>query len=929
MKVVLIRLGTFMSVSLAAAVAFGQWVQMTPQCSAIVLSVAQRDSEVFAGMNQGLFISHNSGESWTSSTLTNTAVRALLLTGTRTIAGTDSGIFISTDDGSTWSRGGMADTSISSLCMSGTLVFAGTRSEGVFISADDGTTWNPTALADRAIYALASFGTKVFASINPASLYVSADSGKTWQVSDSGLISGGVGPILVDSSQIYVGANGGVFESVDSGRTWAATSSSWSFSAVASLARSGGNLIAGTYSDGAKYSTDGGSTWHSTSLSSWSNPWSSTTSQIVTLADSGSSIFAGTVGTGIFRSTDNGETWTGQGLNSTAVNSLFPDGSFLFEATYGGVFRSSDYGQTWSSTGVGLNWPGVYSLAANDSGIYAAVLSDYGGLYRSTNDGDSWSLTALGGRQIYCVAASDSLILAGGPAGVTYNGGLFISRNNGNSWTMPIDRGQLGINSVAIGDTNLFATDLNNQGIFVSTNEGQTWSSQNGGSCMAVIGRAVYVAAFYNSVGFLSRDNGKTWAQEASPGDVYSLAVSHDTLYAATDHGIFASADSGVTWGDVSTGVGHTPLHSIAVSGGYIFAGSATGLVWRRPLSQIVIVPLVAPSPVSPANESTIYADTVTCSWTSVPGATAYRVQVAYDSAFQNLFFDSNIGTGTAVRLTGLDNGATYYWRVMCYESQLPSSWSDAWMFHALADTSHQGKSWSLTGVLGSSVRALAANDSVIIAGTDGGGIFRSTDDGNTWTLADSGLTCLRISCLAADGRDVFAGTFADSGGVFHSTDNGRSWSLTSLSGRQIYALAVSNRFLLAGGPAGVDYTGGLFVSTNEGTSWTQSINSGTSGVNSVALSDSDFFATDLNDQGIFVSTDDGTTWTSQFGGSSIAVIGRSLFVGAFYRAGGYLSTDDGETWAYVGGGGPITSTSALLVSGVPCSLPFLLLAFT
>ena len=67
-----------------------------------------------------------------------------------------------------------------------------------------------------------------------------------------------------------------------------------------------------------------------------------------------------------------------------------------------------------------------------------------------------------------------------------------------------------------------------------------------------------------------------------------------------------------------------------------------------------------------------------------------------------------------------------------------------------------------------------------------GRGVYRSTDDGDTWQPVNSGLTDTTITALSVhiDGQ-LFAGTA--SGGVFRSTDNAETWTaindgLTNLS---------------------------------------------------------------------------------------------------------------------------------------------------
>ena len=58
------------------------------------------------------------------------------------------------------------------------------------------------------------------------------------------------------------------------------------------------------------------------------------------------------------------------------------------------------------------------------------------------------------------------------------------------------------------------------------------------------------------------------------------------------------------------------------------------------------------------------------------------------------------------------------------------------------------------------------------------GGVFKSTDGGESWSAVSSGLTDLRVSSLAIDPKTpttLYAGTSGS--GVFRSADGGISWS--------------------------------------------------------------------------------------------------------------------------------------------------------
>lgn len=69
-------------------------------------------------------------------------------------------------------------------------------------------------------------------------------------------------------------------------------------------------------------------------------------------------------------------------------------------------------------------------------------------------------------------------------------------------------------------------------------------------------------------------------------------------------------------------------------------------------------------------------------------------------------------------------------------------------------------------------------------------GIFRTTDNGASWTAANSGLTDTCVFSLAVGGTNILAGTLCD--GVFRSTDNGTSWTATSLKSALVTSFAAS-----------------------------------------------------------------------------------------------------------------------------------------
>ena len=230
---------------------------------------------------------------------------------------------------------------------------------------------------------------------------------------------------------------------------------------------------------------------------------------------------------------------------------------------------------------------------------------------------------------------------------------------------------------------------------------------------------------------------------------------------------------------------------------------------------------------------------------------------------------------------------------------------------------------WKPLGLYGGSVQALAyspifPSDHTVFAavgngGSEGHGIFKSTDAGLTWTPANNGLlylpggavfnvTSLAISPNYAVDHTIFAG----SAGLWRSTDAGASWSLLA-STLNPQSLAISPNFA-------VDRT--LFAST--GWAVSRSTDGGgtwqsASACCGTGLAVSPNFTADHT---VFAgrsrSTDGGQTFTTVISGynSGQAFVFSPGYAsnGSLFHGDGYgqvlKSTDHGGTWNPVGNAG-------------------------
>ena len=146
---------------------------------------------------------------------------------------------------------------------------------------------------------------------------------------------------------------------------------------------------------------------------------------------------------------------------------------------------------------------------------------------------------------------------------------------------------------------------------------------------------------------------------------------------------------------------------------------------------------------------------------------------------------------------------------------------------------------WIRTNGPSGSFYSLAASGMYLFAGNNNGKIFRSTDNGTSWTIVYNGVLGTRTDELVISDTNLFA---ANDASVLRSTNNGATWTSAGLT-NNVYpqALAISDSNLFAG-----TFQSGVFRSTNNGTSWT-AVNSGLTGtalyITRLFVSDSNLFA--------------------------------------------------------------------------------------
>lgn len=185
--------------------------------------------------------------------------------------------------------------------------------------------------------------------------------------------------------------------------------------------------------------------------------------------------------------------------------------------------------------------------------------------------------------------------------------------------------------------------------------------------------------------------------------------------------------------------------------------------------------------------------------------------------------------------------------------------------------------------------------DNNLCAGTNGGKIYRSKDNGQTWTRINNDMDAAYVWAIAKkSGGRMFAATEK---GLYASTDKGSTWSLKSFAGKDVRAIAVDQSGNLFAGTWGF----GMFKSTDNGTTWSE-VNGGLScnAIHSLIVNDNDEIFAGTFGSGVEKSSDHGSSWTKLNLGFdyvwSLASSSNALYAGT-YGKGLFKSTDNGDTW--------------------------------
>lgn len=553
----------------------------------------------------------------------------------------------------------------------------------------------------------------------------------------------------LNPNRIWAAAFGsGVLRTVDGGATWTSYRTGLVNTFVRCFAvqpRHPDSLYCGT-NDGVSLSVDGGVSW--TSL--LATPVSVRALAIHPVRTG--IVFAGTFGNGLFKSVNGGTSWTAVNLGlvntdirGIALNPVQPDTILLATGTGGGVHRSFNGGLSWAQVpdttathgaAVQIVWDALDPLRA-----YVAELDR--GVLKTSDGGTGWvrinrGLTSFRGRSI---AVVDTLRYFG-----TDGHGVFFTTLSDTAW-----------HPVSAGLTNLVVDALSalpaapsacwagtdGGGIFTTANRGASWSQLDGG-LLDTFGFSLAVRAsdhrVFAGLGFgdqfwASADQGVTWTRATSlvthdseHGVVPDPLDGHRVYLSAYGAGVYRSDDDGATWikPDTTLSLSNPFVRTLVAwpgETGHLFVGSGAGPF-----------------------ESTNAALTWVSRRGNLPPALSVRALALVPGIPPTLF----IGSDSTGVWRSQDGGATWTQQ----NAGLPVV--PALFIHAL--------------------HVDATSATTLYAGTDFG-VFKSTNNGASWSLASRGLAPGDVVALVQDDvRPAILMCAVSGWGVFETLDGGANW---------------------------------------------------------------------------------------------------------------------------------------------------------
>lgn len=568
-------------------------------------------------------------------------------------------------------------------------------------------------------------------------------------------------------------------------------------------------------------------------------------------------LWVGTPAGGLWKSTNGGASWstntdnfTVLGVTAVIIDPIHPNimymgtgDGFSSDTRSVGVLKSTDGGATWNPTG--LSWTvtnGIYIryMAIHPASPNVIIVAASNGLYQTANGGDSWTKIATDdfydvkfkpGDPNIVYAASDNRIYKSTNAGTTFTIAFTLTSSDRLAIAVtPANPELLAVVSSSSSSSNFGALKW----FYVSTNSGATFnikstspnilgSAPDGSSekgqgwydlCIAVSPTNPNLMFVGGVNMWKSEDGGVTWTllthwrgSDAPPGvpvvhaDKHCLLWSGNTLLQGCDGGIYKTTNNGASWTDISSNLAISQMYRLGVS-----QSDSKVLCGLQD------------------NGTKLRGNTG--AWTDNIGGDGMECFIHPGNS--NIMY-GEFQYGEIRR--SINGGASW----SNIHNNLPGEFEGAWITPYLMDpnspntiyvgyndiykSTNQGNSWTAISTGLSATNKLrfivvAPTNSQVIYASDGYAVWKTTDGGANWNavngnLPNSLITYLSVHPENADQVFVTFGGYTSGRKVYRSTSGGTTWTnisgtLPNLPANCVLVQPNSNGVLYAGMDVGV-----------------------------------------------------------------------------------------------------------------------------
>jgi photosystem II stability/assembly factor-like uncharacterized protein len=476
----------------------------------------------------------------------------------------------------------------------------------------------------------------------------------------------------------------------------------------------------------------------------------------------------------------------------------------------GGILRSTDHGYSWELLSVPER---VWQLAATS--LNHLYIAGFHTLYLSKDRGETWR--RLGEKDNFSDPPHAFAVDDSGVIFISYrilegkSTAVYVSRDSVKSWIESLHGWHQFVDDIVIDRDRVAYVRLRDGKAYRSTDAGSTWEViQNKGHLHVPFDSPVLYAVSISDGVSISSDRGSTWVSSgplpisrSRPMDAFTVD-STGRYFVGGEQEVIVSDDRGASWHNVSNGLrgywvtGVTGLPSGTILAGFrphngaghgAFRTTDDGVTWEE-----------------------MYGDTPSFldPFSRTPDGTVYCV-TGYGANTTNKLFVSR------------DDGVS--WKVLPVQPFGFLARSDGVLFASDTGTfvsRDDGERWSvseLPGTTNYTFSLLAEGRDRVVFGATEQNVYRSTDDGKSWTqfpdVPVGPSQQSRINGLCSLNGVVFIGFSAAEHGVYRSSDNGATWlQWTVDAGVERMVVGVNGHIAVATPDMHI------FRSTDEGLTW-------------------------------------------------------------------------------------------------------------